>query len=224
MSINSFIQPLESRTFLSATPTPVLFSSAITIDRLHVRIDQLRFQVAVLTFDAKLEHYHHVINKDTPMGDTSLVGPFATLESQEAMDTAMLKAATAGDNTAEAAQEAVIKADIALIKKDKGNSTEESADHTKLMMDRATLEGLFVTDYTQRLNQRYMFESLITADAEGIVTANQKDPDTTPALTAAVTKFSDVRIAEVNTLTADLNKLSADTTTLENALAAAENS
>ena len=85
MPRSSFIEGLENRTFImSATPAPVLFNSTVQLDRIHVKIDLLRFNANIIAGDVKLANDLHRVNKKTPTGDTSLVASIAQLKTDSA--------------------------------------------------------------------------------------------------------------------------------------------
>ena len=76
MADHTFIEGLESRVLMSATPAPVLFNLTVKADRLAVRADLLKFRGDIAGCQSKLLKDIIAIKKNTAKGDTSLVAPF----------------------------------------------------------------------------------------------------------------------------------------------------
>ena len=75
---SQFIEGLETRQFLSATP---VFNATVAVDRLVVRADLLHFESDIFANDAKLLVDTQNLKKNLAKGDTSLKAPFAQLHA-----------------------------------------------------------------------------------------------------------------------------------------------
>jgi hypothetical protein len=220
MTHRTFAEGLESRTFLSASP--VLFNTAVKVDRLLVQIELLKFRNDLFVSGTKLTNDVRTIHKNTAAGDTSLAAPLAQLKS----DYKTMRDQLLQDRLKEAANalsdQSTIKLDILQIKKDKGNASALTADHTKLMNDRVQLQNDLIAGLDSRVATRQSFEATISNDTQAIVTAANNDTAASAALKAAVIKFAVDRVTSLNKLTFDLQGISTVRQMLVNALTAAQ--
>jgi len=214
------IESLESRTLLSASS--LVFNPTLKADRLVVRADLLKFRSDIFANEAKLLVDINAIKRNVAKGDTSLNASFAQLHTDaKSMHTA-LRADRLAESAAALADESVIKKDLVQIIKDRGNATAETADHAKLLADRIQLQNDLIAGLDSRIATRQASETTIADDTQAIVTAANNDPAATDALKAAASKFADDRTTALNTLTADLQTISAARTQLSNDLTAAQ--
>ncbi|HZL37391.1 MAG TPA: LEPR-XLL domain-containing protein [Tepidisphaeraceae bacterium] len=223
MANRAFIEGLESRVLLSAAPKPpVLFNPTIKADRLQVRADLLKFQSDIFSWDAKLLRDTTAVRENVAKGDTSLVAPFAALRTQvQAMRTSLLEDRL-NESISALHDEATIKGDILQIIKDRKNSSAETADHAKLMGDRAQLQNDLVAGLNSRIATRTTDASAIATAAQGLVTAANSDPNASSALQAAVGTFATDRSNCVTALASDLQTIANARTQLSTDLTAAE--
>ena len=220
MARQAFIESLESRTLLSASS--LVFNPTLKADRLVVRADLLKFRSDIFANEAKLLVDLNTIKKNVAKGDTSLDASFAQLHADvKTMHTA-LRADRLAESAAALADESVIKLDLLQILKDRHNATAETADHAKLLSDRIKLQNDLIAGLDSRIATRQASETTIANDTQAIVTAADNDPAATDALKAAASKFADDRTTCLNTLTADLQTISAARTQLSNDLTAAQ--
>jgi len=222
MAHQTFIEGLEGRVLMSATPAPVLFNATIKADRLEVKAALLKFRGDIAACQSKLLKDFVAIRKNIAKGDTSLAAPFQQLRT----DVKAMQTQLRADRLTEAANalaiESTIKKDIVQIIKDRGNATAEAADHAKLMSDRVALQNALIAGLGSRIATREADESTIAADAQAIMTAAQNDPSASAALQAAAATFAADRTACLNTLAADLQAIAAARATLVNDLTAAQ--
>jgi len=222
MSYHTFVESLEKRELMSASPVPVLFNATVKADRLAIKADLLKFRGDVFACESKLLKDVIAIKKNVAKGDTSLVAPFQQLHT----DVQAMRSQLRVDRLTEAANalaaESTIKMDIVQIIKDRGNATAEAADHAKLMADRVALQNALIAGLDARIATRQSSEMTISADCQAIVTAAQTDPNASAALQAAAATFAADRTACLNTLTSDLQTIEAARTTLVNDLTAAQ--
>jgi hypothetical protein len=220
MSQRSFIETLESRTLLSASP--VLFNSTILADRATIRSDIFKFRAHAFACAAKLGAELRRIHRLTASGDTSLDASLLQLRTDSATLAAQLKA----DRQAEAlniqTDEATIRADIKQIHKDKHDAEALATDDTKLTNDRITLQTDLLAALDARITARQNAQTTIATDTQAIVTAAQNDSQATTKFTAAVTKFATDRTACLDKLTTDLTAIAAARTKLVTDLTAAQ--
>jgi hypothetical protein len=220
MARNAFIEGLESRTFLSATP--LLFNSTIKVDRAMVQVALLKFRADLFLCGVKLTNDFRNIHKNIAAGDTSLVAPAQQLKA----DTKAMKAQLLADRLKEAANaladESTIKLDILQIKNDKGNAAALAVDHAKLKNDRIQLQNDLIAGLDSRIATRQTFETTISNDTQAIVTAANNDTAASAALKAAVIKFAADRVACLDKLTGDLQTIATARQKLANDLTAAQ--
>jgi hypothetical protein len=220
MTQRTFAESLESRTFLSASP--VLFNTAVKIDRLLVQIELLKFRNDLFVSGTKLTNDLRTAKKNIAAGDTSLVAPFAQLKS----DYKAMRAQLLEDRLKAAANvladQSTIKLDILKIKQDKGSDNAESIDHAKLRADRIQLQNDLIAGLDSRVATRQTFETVISNDTQAIVTAANNDTAASAALQAAVIKFGADRVTVLNKLTFDLQGIATARQTLVNDLTAAQ--
>jgi hypothetical protein len=215
-----FIEAIESRLLMSAAPT--LFDATVKADRLVVRADLLKFRIDLLTADAKLSADLQAVKHSVPTGDTSLVGPFATLHAEVKAMSLTLQEDRLTESANALSAEATVKLDLVQILKDKHNATAEAADHAKLLTDRVAVQTALINGLDARIATRTADEATISADTAAIVTAASSDPAATVAMQAAVSTFATDRVAKLNQLTADLQTLETARTNLSDALTAAQ--
>jgi hypothetical protein len=133
-----------------------------------------------------------------------------------------LRADRLAESAAALADESAIKKDLLQILKDRHNATAETADHAKLLSDRIQLQNDLIAGLDSRIATRQGSETTIANDTQAIVTAADNDPAASDALEAAASKFADDRTTALNTLTADLQTITAARTQLSNDLTAAQ--
>jgi hypothetical protein len=202
---------------LSATP---VFNFAVTADRLVARADLLHFESDILANDAKLLIDIQNIKKNVAKGDTSLKAPFAQLHADVGKMSTTLKEDRLTEAANALADESAIDLAYVQILKNKGNAAAEAADHTALRNDRIKLQNDLIAGLDSRIATREADEATISADTQAIVTAADNDPGATIGLKAAAATFAGDRVACINTLTADLQTISAARATLVAALTA----
>lgn len=220
MARQVFIESLESRTLLSASS--LVFNATLKADRLMVRADLLKFRSDIFANDAKLLVDLNTIKKNVAKGDTSLSASFAQLHADVKSMHITLQEDRLAESAAALADESVIKLDELQLLKDRHNATAETADHAKLLSDRIKLQNDLIAGLDSRIATRQASETTIANDTQAIVTAADNDPAASDALKAAASKFADDRITCLNTLTADLQAISAARTQLANDLTAAQ--
>ncbi len=216
-----FFEDLESRTLMSTT-APVLYNATVKADRLAIRIDLMKFKFDVLISNLMLSVDRAILHRAIPKGDTSLDVSFTQLKTD--LKAMRLQLAQDRLNEAQAVlnDQLTIKQDILQIRKDKGDDTALTADHDKLKNDRIQLQNDLIAGLDARIATRQAFQTTLSNDTQAILTAATNDPNATPAMTAAATRFSNDRIARLNALTADLQQIATDRQTLVNDLTAAQ--
>jgi hypothetical protein len=218
----AMIEGLESRVFLSVTPAPMLFNPTVRAQRLMVKADLLKFRSDIFACDAKLLRDRIAIRKDLAKGDTSLDASFLTLQNDVKTMRSALRVDRLTESANALADESVIKLDIRQIIRDRGNTTAEATDHTKLRADRIQLQNDLIAGLDSRIATRQAAETTISNDVSAIVTAANADPNASAALKAAAQTFATDRTTCLTTLSADLQAVAAARTTLVADLTAAQ--
>ena len=208
------VQPLESRTLMSAT-------AAVTADRAEVRADLFKFRADAFAGTATLVRDTVALRADGLAGATTVVPAVAQLRADvKAMD-ATLKGDRLTEGQAVLGDESTILLGLRQLRLDHGNATAEAADHAALKADRAKLETDEVAGLDSRIATRTAAQQTVFNDVSAIEAAAATDPNASASLKAAVAQFGDDRTAKLTTLSADLAKLSADRAQLAADLTAA---
>jgi len=199
---------------------PVLFNSVVKADRAVVQSELAKFSVDIAYCSTRLTADTRALNKAGVKGVTGAPALIATLKSDISMMRTALKVDRLTQEANALTQEAVIKLDIRQILIDKKNTSAETTDHAKLLMDRATLQNVLITGLSTRIDTRMTDEGIITTAANAVVAAVQADTGASVALQAAATKFGDDESACLTKLATDLTNISNSRTTLMNDLTA----
>ena len=142
MSNQSVIEALESRTLMSAAP--VLFNSVVKADRAVVQAELAKFSVDIAYCSTRLTADDR-LNKAGVKGVAGAPALITTLKSNIRLMRTQLKIDRLTQEANALTQEAVIKLDIRQILIDKKDTSAETTDHAKLLMDRATLQNVLIT-------------------------------------------------------------------------------
>lgn len=206
----TMIEGLESRVFLSTTPTaPVLFNPAVRADRLEVKAALLKFRSDIFACDAKLVRDTTALRKNTAKGDTSLDASLAQLHTDVQAMRSALRVDRLTESANALADESAIKLDIRQIIKDRGNATAVAADRVKLQADRIQLQNDLIAGLDSRVATRQAAEMTLSNDTDAIVNAANADPGASAAMKTAALTFGTDKATCNTTFAADLAGIAA---------------
>jgi hypothetical protein len=217
MSVNPIaFETLESRTLFSAS---TVFDPTVKLDRLHVRIDLLKFRADSLAGTATLISDRLNLRHDNVAAATTVTPLIANLKS----DAKQMRVALQIDRLNEAANaladESVIVTDLKQIILDRHNPDALVVDRAKLKTDRIHLQSDLIAGLDSRIATRQSYHDTLFNDGKAIVAAVQTDPNASATLKTDVQTWiadADVKLdkmaADLLTLTADRTKLVADLT------------
>lgn len=214
------IDPLESRALLSASATGSLFDSTVVADRLVVRADLLKFEADLDASSAQLIVDTAVV-KANDAGMAATLNPlFKQLRTDVKTMSTALRVDRLNESAATLTDEAAI--DKVLVQEivDRKNPTAESADKAQLLTDRVQLQTDMIAGLDTRIATRQADEATIFNDVNAIAAAVQSDANASPALVAAINKFTTDRTDRLTTILGDLQNLVTARTALATALAA----
>jgi len=221
---NAHIQPLETRTLMSATPS--LFTTAVLTDRAKLNADLRHFRQDLAAMHATFvrDLAKVKVHKLSDQIKTTVLPLIKQLKT----DLAQLHAHLGGDHlkdaTAVRADTVTVLKDIIQIKVDtKKNPGAVAADQTKLQTDRLTLQNDIIAAADARIADRQAALDKIFADDQAIVTALGNVTDYNPNDIPAASKLFADHAAGITKLQDDLTALAADRTQLLADLTAMQN-
>jgi len=215
-----FVQPLESRTLLSASVSP--FNAAIVEDRLQIRLELLQLKADIVAGCTALLTEGATLRADGVGQNATLAPLFATLHT----DATTWQLKLASDRLDEASnvvadEQAIVQVQLKMLA-DKGNPTAITADKAQIKADRIQMQTDMVAGLNQRITDRQSFQTQLFADCQAITDA-LGTPGISTQMAADVTTWVNSRETLLTTITTDLQTLEADRQQLITDLTASEN-
>jgi hypothetical protein len=205
------LEPLESRTLMSATP--VLFSPAVKTDRFAIRVELLKLKADVNNDGAALLVDNHALRVDKLHDNTTLAPLVKTLRADVTSFRLALKQDRLTESSNVLSDEAILVGDIHTYILDRKNPTARAAELSVITAERATLQSDMVAGLTQRLIDRQSETNTLATDEQAILTALPTS-GASAKLAADVTTWLTDKSDSLARVTVDLQTLSADRTQL----------
>ncbi len=214
MYSNLFTEPLESRTFMSASPSPL--SETVSLDHDQIRADLLKFKSDMLSGFVTFQTDVMAIKNDGVANATTVLPLINTFFKDEAKMRKALKLDLLDESKAVGNDEKAIQKDMMKITRDKHhhNAKGNKADHADLLADRIALQNDMIVGLNARIATRQSDFATLSADMSAIVTAAQSDPNASAQLVTDLQKAQTDKTNKLNTLTSDLQTIVTDRTKL----------
>lgn len=214
----AFTELLENRTLMSAT----VFDTAVSNDRLQVKIDLLKFRSDALLCRATLLSDALRLRKDDAKQATTLAPLIATYKT----DLRAMQLTLQVDRLTEASNALKDQAAIVGVRrqilKDRGDATALAADRAQIMALRIQLQNDLIAGLNARLATRQTQSTQVFNDGQAIIDAVQKDPNASAQVQADVTKSINDRTTCMNSFETNIQTLITDRTQLVTDLSASQ--
>jgi flagellar biosynthesis chaperone FliJ len=214
MSMNRFTEVLESRTLMSAAPSPL--TEAVKLDHVQIRADLLKFRSDMLTGFVTFQNDVTAIKNDGVANAATVLPLIDKFFTHVRKMRKSLKGDLLEQSDKVNSDERAILKDMKNISHDKHRHDRKAnkADHASLLAHRIALQEDMIAGLNARIATRQSFFSKLQVDMDAIIAAAQTDPNATPQLVSDLKTAKTDKTNSVNTLTADLQTIVTDRTKL----------